>query len=174
MLIGFDHMNEVHERSTYAVGGIYLTVQNLPHNVWHKPENIILVGIMPGPHESSLTVNSYLTPLVLELQEAWTTGFKVSSPHGIPVTIKLALSCVACDIPASRKVSGFLGHSAALGCSKCLKNFGNHIDDTRNYSGYDEETWVKRDVTTHRKQVDEIAKETTKTGTSAAESEYGV
>ena len=54
---------------------MYLTVQNVPRNVRHKPENIFLVGIMPGPHESSLTVNSYLTPLVLELQEAWTIGF---------------------------------------------------------------------------------------------------
>ena len=121
------------------MGAINLTVQNLPHNVRYKPENIILVWIMPGPPESSLTINSCLSPLVLELQEAWTTGFKVSSPHGIPVTNKFAPSCVACDIPASRKVSGFLGHSAALGCSKCLKNFGNHTDGTRDCSGYDEE-----------------------------------
>lgn len=125
-----------YERSTYSLGAIYLTIQNLPRNIRHKSENI---GIIPGPHEPSRTVNSYLTPLVLELQEAWTAGFRVPTPHDMSVSVKLVLSCVACDIPASRKVCGFLGHSAALGCSKCLKRFGNHADGSRDYSCYDQQ-----------------------------------
>ena len=34
----------------------------------------------------------------------------------------------SCDIPAARKVCGFLSHAARLGCSKCLKIFqsGEH------------------------------------------------
>lgn len=88
----------------------------------------------------------------------------MSNPHDISVTIKLALSCIARDIPTSRKVSGFLGHSAALGCGNCLKNFGIHTDGTRDCSAYDEENWLKWDATTHRKQVDKISTKTTKTG----------
>ena len=41
--------------------------------------------------------------------------------------VRCALLCVACDIPASRKVCGFLGHSATLGCSKCMKAFPGNI-----------------------------------------------
>ena len=37
--------------------------------------------------------------------------------------LKAGLLCVACDIPAARKVCGFLGHMAKLGCSKCTKEF---------------------------------------------------
>lgn len=64
-----------YERNTYSLGAIYLTIQNLPRKVRFKPKNIILVGVIPGPHEPSRTVNSYLTPLVIELQKAWTSGF---------------------------------------------------------------------------------------------------
>ena len=34
------------------------------------------------------------------------------------VVVRAALICTACDIPASRKVSGFLGHNALRGCSR--------------------------------------------------------
>ena len=67
------------ERDVYSLGAIYLTIQNLPRNIRYKPENIILVGIMPGPKEASCNINSYLGPLVLELQEAWNSGFCVKS-----------------------------------------------------------------------------------------------
>ena len=44
----------------------------------------------------------------------------------IRVNLKSGLLCVACDIPAVRRVCGFLGHMAKLGCSKCTKEF--HIN----------------------------------------------
>ena len=114
---------EPFERGVYAVGVIYLTIQNIPREVRYHTDNVILVGIIPGPKEPKLNINSYLTPLVLELEEAWKEGFIVKSPQGIEITVRLALSCVSCDIPASRKVCGFLGHNASLGCNKCLKKF---------------------------------------------------
>ena len=162
-----------YKHSTYSLVAIYLSVQNMPRQVRFKPENIILIGIIPDPHEPSHTVNSYLTPLIIELQKAWNTGFTVPTPQGIQITVKLALSCVACDIPGRRKVSGFLGHSADLGCNKCLKVFSDHVDGFRDYSDYDDENWVQRDGLMHRRHIDEIAKEKTQTGMSAAESKYG-
>lgn len=42
----------------YSVGAIYLTIQNLPRNERYKEENIILVGVLPGPSEPPLTMNS--------------------------------------------------------------------------------------------------------------------
>lgn len=42
---------EPFERGVYAVGAIYLTILNLPRNIRYKLENIILVGVLPGPKE---------------------------------------------------------------------------------------------------------------------------
>ena len=64
-----------------------LYIQNLPRDKCYKPVNII-AGIIQGPKEPSLTMNSYLTPLVLELQEAWLQGFEVTTPQNIPITVK--------------------------------------------------------------------------------------
>ena len=55
--------------SIYSTGAIYLTIQNLPRGEWYRTENVLLVGIMPGPKEPRLTVNGYITPLVEELKE---------------------------------------------------------------------------------------------------------
>ena len=73
--------------------------------------------------QSRLVMNSYLTVLVEELKQGWENGFGVTTYNGVQVNVRVALSCIACDIPASRKVSGFLGHHASLACNKCLKHF---------------------------------------------------
>ena len=38
----------------------------LPRHLKYKQENIILCGIMPGPSELSLHINSYFEPLVFK------------------------------------------------------------------------------------------------------------
>ena len=48
---------------------------------------------------------------------------KSSHIRKFTIRIKAALSCCACDVPASRKVCGFLAHKATLGCNKCLRDF---------------------------------------------------
>ena len=65
--------------SVYSIGAIYLTVQNLPRHERFKEENVILVGILPGPKEPHFTINSFLSPLVEELKTAWYNGFEVFS-----------------------------------------------------------------------------------------------
>lgn len=51
-----------------SVGAIYLSVLNLPRAIRNKPENVILAGLIPGPHEPELHINSFLRPL-LSLKE---------------------------------------------------------------------------------------------------------
>ena len=117
---------QLYKHTEYSVGAIYLTIQNLPRHLRFKEENVILVGIIPGPKEPPLTVDPFILPLVQELKAFYTDGLSVLTPQGIPVTIRLALSCVACDIPASRKVCGFLSHNANLGCNKCYKRLSDN------------------------------------------------
>ena len=158
----------------YSVGAIYLTIQNLPRDQRYKEENVILVGVLPGPSEPNLVLNSYLTPLVEELKQGWENGFGVTSCNHVQVNVRVALSCIACDIPASRKVSGFLGHNATLACNKCLKAFPVTFGSPIDYSGFDRENWTPRSSSHHRQQCMEIMKETTKTGQRKKESECGV
>ena len=35
--------------STYSIGAMYLTINNLPRSERFKTENVILIGVMPGP-----------------------------------------------------------------------------------------------------------------------------
>ena len=113
---------QLFKHTNHSTGAMYLAIQNLPRHERYSSENIILVGILPGPHEPSKTMNDYLKPLVDELLELW-QGVIMKSASKTDMMVRAALLCTACDIPASRKVSGFVGHNALHGCSKCLKSF---------------------------------------------------
>ena len=63
-LIGLIHLKE---STTLPEACIYLTVLNLPRRLGFKDENSILVGVIPGPKESSLSINFHPAPLVQEL-----------------------------------------------------------------------------------------------------------
>ena len=102
----------------YSVGVIYLIILNLPRAERYKIENIIIVGCIPGPREPC-NMNSYLQPLVDDLLKLW-KGITVRLPSSDEVVIRGALLGVSCDLPATRKICGFSGHSATMRCSKCL------------------------------------------------------
>jgi hypothetical protein len=95
----------------YSVGAIYLCVLNLPCHIRYKQEFVILVGIMPGPHEAK-NINSYLEPLTEQLMEFWSG--KHLNVHGSSTKrlVRCALLAVCCDLPAGRKVCGFLSYNA--------------------------------------------------------------
>ena len=125
--------------TNYSVGGIYLTILNLPRNVRYHLENTLLVGIVPGPTEPRLHMNSFLFPLVAELLDLWNgVHLPISHLNGLQfqVLVRAALISVVCDIPALNKVAGFVGHTALKGCSKCLRNFPTQsFGETPDYSG---------------------------------------
>ena len=77
---------------------------------------MFVVGIIPGPHEPKLQMNSFLETLVKELLDLW-KGIRMETPQGI-IEVTAVLLCAACDIPASRKLGGFVGHAAEKGCSR--------------------------------------------------------
>lgn len=89
----------------------------VPHKVFpYRSADLILLALIPGPKEPKLHMNSYLTHLTEDLHRLW-HGVMLTAAlsfGGMPVIIRAALSCVVCDIPASRKVCGFLGHNAKI------------------------------------------------------------
>jgi hypothetical protein len=106
-----------------SVGVIAMCCVNLPLSIRYKPENLILVGLIPGPHEPVLdTVNYFLKPIVDALLILWEQGIRLSGsqdPNSLPQLIRAALLALVTDMPASKKVSGSLSHTADAFCSLC-------------------------------------------------------
>lgn len=123
----------------YSVGAIYLTIQNLPREVRNLRNNIIFVGLMPGPKEpKTVQINNYLEPFVNDLLELARGVAMNTYSHGVAF-VKAALTLVACDIPAARKLCGFTSHSSAHACHKCEMMFNN-----RDFSNFDMSGWTSR------------------------------
>lgn len=137
------------EHSSYSVGVLYLVILNLPRTIRFKPENILIAGIIPGPSEPHLSeMNSYLRPLVKELNSLWFDGFTMHH-KGKDLVIHAALSATVCDVPATAKLGGFLSHSSKHACWKCSKVFPYDSALNRvNFSGVD--VGNLRDHITHK------------------------
>ena len=137
-----------YKHTQYSIGVMYIVVENLPRPARFKRENVLIVGVIPGPSEPSKTVNTYLRPLVKDLLALW-SGVSMNI-NGKEHSVRAALSCVACDVPAARKLGGFLAHNAKFGCSRCLKQFKKeHFGDYPDYSGFDKATWEPRTHAVH-------------------------
>ena len=135
-----------------------------------------MIGLIPGAKEPKLSINSFLHPLVEELKELW-SGVQFECPHNPlkRVTIRAALTCSSCDIPATRKVCGFLGHSAKLGCSKCSKLFPSLLHEKkRDYSGFDRDNWPTRDLIQHKQQAYNHLNADTRQQQKTIENDYGI
>lgn len=171
LMINIDWFRPFKHR-TYSIGVIYLVVMNLPRDIRYKRENIVIVGLLPGPFEPPLTINTYLAPLVSDLLLLWKGHtFKLSGNES--VVVRCALLCVACDQPAGRKVCGFLSHSANLGCPRCYKNFGTGVFGVQDYSGFTHSTWVNRTNAKHRDDIASVLMCSTKTEKERKESTVG-
>lgn len=110
------------EHTRHSEGAIYLTVLNLPREVRYLQENVMVIGVIPGPKEPKLNLNSFLKPFVSEMLSLW-EGVVMMTERKADVLVRAALVCAGCDIPAARKVCGFVGHNGYRGCSKCLLTF---------------------------------------------------
>lgn len=157
-----------------SVGAIYLTIMNLPRALRFKRNNVILLALIPGPSEPKHDINTLLEPLVKELTKLW-AGIMMEVHDGTSVVkrvVRGALLCCACDLPAGRKVCGFLGHSASLGCSKCMKSFKGSVG-SMNFSGFDRPTWPLRTNYLHRQNVQLVQQCKTNTEQKRKESQLG-
>lgn len=75
----------------------------------------------------------------------------MKKPENMPVLVRAALTCVACDTPAARKVCGFMGHSALKGFLKCLKSFETESFGMKaDYSVFNRRNLTPRSTAEHR------------------------
>ena len=162
-----------HVQQSYGV--IYLTIMNLPRSERFKQKNVLIVGVIPPFEHEPESMNTFLTPLVDELQEFWNPRVRLYTYRSpwFRLNYKAALMCVACDIPASRKCCGFKGHSANYGCNRCQKIFPGGFGK-KDCSGFDRSTWPQRNLTAHRSTCTELQKCTTTSAVEQLQTETGV
>ena len=143
------------ELTSYSVGVLYLVILYLPRAIRFKPENIMIAGIIPGPSEPDHNeMNSYLRPLIKELNSLWTEGFTMSH-GGNTVVLRAALIASVCDIPATAKLGGFVSHTSKNACWKCSKKFPYDSTLKRvNFSG--SELGTPREHACHKQSALEI------------------
>ena len=117
LLVNFDFFNPF-KKSKYSLGVLYAVIVNLPRKVRFLWENVLVLGIIPGPREPKLHINTYLRPFVDELLIAWSPGIKLVEPDGLSAQYQFGLFFLSCDLPALRKIGGFLSHNAKQGKSQ--------------------------------------------------------
>jgi hypothetical protein len=140
-----------YEGTTHSTGVIYAAICNLPRDIRFKRENLLILGILPGPHEVSLhKINHYLAPIVDELESLWsglTLNRTFECQNG--KNIRAGLILVSCDIPVARKICGHI--SALVSCHRCKKR-ANYENRQNNFAGMDnmDEWFINRDLAEHR------------------------
>ena len=127
--------------------------------------------LMPGPKEPR-SVYSYLDLLVDDLRKLF-HGVDISIPSmSDKVRVRASLTGVVCDLPAARKVCGFLSVHATQGCSKCRKSFPTASFGSKpDYSGFEYSSWRLRTHREHYQQCSHSKNATTPTERTRIEKE---
>lgn len=129
------------EGGIYSCGAIYLSINNLPREERFKEENIMLLGLMPSGHEASTAdINNYMDLVVDDLLELYKGVEMKTNDHPEGTSIHAVLLMINADIPACRKVAGFLGHASAFACNFCDRRFDmieGKVDCRSNYNDFD-------------------------------------
>ena len=140
-----------YEGTTYSTGVIYAAICNLPRSIQFRCKNMLILGLLPEPHEVNLyKINHYLVLIVDELETFW-AGISLNCTFEFPEErdIWAALILISCDIPAARKICGHV--SALVSCHRCEKH-ANYENKKHNFAGMEDmNAWfIARDLTEHR------------------------
>jgi len=140
------HRSGKHGKS-WSVGAIYLTILNLPAHLRHRPENMILVGIIPGPSKPrGEAIQNLIKPLIDELVVLWSDGVWIQRTCKYPLgrLCRAALGPLICDLDAVRSIVGMAGVSFKYPCSVCWVT----LKDVREWST-DLKSWKWRGKSEH-------------------------
>ena len=120
--------------SQYSVGAIYAVICNLPRADRFKPQNILTLAVIPGPHEPKLhEINNYLYPIVNQLNQLW-NGYNIITHEGNNSRfVRGAIIGCSSDVPATRKLCGFI--SARMACYRYYKS-ANIVNNQPNFGGF--------------------------------------
>jgi hypothetical protein len=87
-----------------------------------------VIGVFPGGTEKNLNLNSLLKPFVDEMLELHPKngGIPMATANA-PLGHSVSAVCMmaVCDLPAAKKVAGFVCHNGDRGCSRCDKQWSS-------------------------------------------------
>ena len=108
-----------HNKISYSMWPIILTVLNLPRSVHHSFANVWLAGIVPGnKSKEPNNLDPYLSILVDELL-AITNKEVFDAYQDAPFTLKVNVLLYVLDYPGISKVFKIKGANAYQGCAWC-------------------------------------------------------
>ena len=102
----------------YSIGVLSAVILNLPKEERFRKENMLVLGIIPGPKEPHLHINGFLEPLVRDLV-VLSSGVVVETSADTSIVFKARLLGVTGDLPAVRKLLASVSFRTKHGCSKC-------------------------------------------------------
>lgn len=123
---GYDGFNPFHNKAGHkkvSVGAIFFICYNLPSELRLLPENIFLVGVVPGYRQPSLTqLNHYIEPVVDDLRDFFNFNFFFPSTSDSPnrVIVKGAAFPGIMDVHATRQMFGIGSYQRQWFCMHCL------------------------------------------------------
>lgn len=108
-----------HQRVTYSMWPIMMTILNMPRGLRNRFGNILLLGIIPGSGtKEPSTLNPYLEVVVDELLHL--SGSSIFDAYkGAPFQVKVDLMLYILDYPGVCKVFNVSGSGAYKGCMWC-------------------------------------------------------
>ena len=105
---------QVFSHTTYSLGIIYAVILNLPRSERYKEENVMVLGVIPGPTEPKLHLNTYLKPIVDDLQQL-NNGIIIQDGSRYGNKFRFRVLGCSSDLPATRKLGGFVSYHATQG-----------------------------------------------------------
>ncbi|EJD34272.1 hypothetical protein AURDEDRAFT_131254 [Auricularia subglabra TFB-10046 SS5] len=93
---------------------------NLPPELCYRPENLFFAGIMPPPSQPDvITISNLINPLVDQLVNLYNGTVMRTALHPDGITVRVAVLPIIGDLPAIRKLCGYVAPTAELMCSYC-------------------------------------------------------
>jgi hypothetical protein len=114
------------ENTQHSTGAVYITIQNIPRKYRMLMSNCILVETLSGPGEPDKEViRFYFERFTQELKQLMHGVYMHVLGKKEKQLVKVALTQIACDLPAARKLIGMTGHSVGEACHRCDINFND-------------------------------------------------
>lgn len=107
---------------THHVGIVYAAILNLPRHLRYKSEYMIQVAFLPDEPSTEM-LSGHLEFAAKTLHKLANDGIEVAWPTAADPSAKklihVRLGQICSDIPATRKICGFLSHAAIRFCHLC-------------------------------------------------------
>lgn len=109
-----------HNRVTYSMWPIMLTLLNLPREVRNKFGSILLLGIIPGNRSlEPKSLDPYLEVCIDELLQLSDNKVLFDAYQGAPFKVKVEILLYVLDHPGLGKILKMSGSGAYKGCLWC-------------------------------------------------------